>query len=150
ADQSLLGSERVRAMRRLENRVAEMNDLSHFSQSLNSNQKLDELLEIIASDCMRLLQSKDFAIILQEPGTRQMYTAHYVENDRRRRDYEGPDKMLKDPHVQHVLHEGQMILTEETGQGEWLAAPLNAGIETIGLIQSKRRPYQRPYTDRQR
>ncbi len=150
ADQSLLGIERVRAMRRLENRVAEMNDLSHFSQSLNSNQKLDELLEIIASDCMRLLQSKDFVIILQEPGTRQMYTAHYMENERRRRDYEGPDKMLKDPHVQHVLYEGQMILTEETEQGEWLAAPLNAGIETIGLIQSKRRPEQRPYTDRQR
>lgn len=150
ADQSLLGIERVRAMRRLENRVAEMNDLSHFSQSLNSNQKLDQLLEIIASECMRLLQSKDFAIILQEPGTRQMYTAYYVEQDRRRRDYEGPDKMIKDPHVAQVLQLGQMILTEQDERGEWLAAPLNAGSEAIGLIQSKRRPEQRPYTDRQR
>ncbi|MBK9051286.1 MAG: hypothetical protein IPL78_10315 [Chloroflexi bacterium] len=97
ADQSLLGIERVRIMRRLENRVAEMNDLSRFSQAVNTTQELDALLEIIVADSLRLLQCQDFAIILREPGTRQMYTAYYIENSRRRRDYEGPDKLLKDP-----------------------------------------------------
>ncbi|MBK9050170.1 MAG: GAF domain-containing protein [Chloroflexi bacterium] len=149
ADQSLLGIERVRIMRRLENRVAEMNDLSRFSQAVNTTQELDPLLEIIVADSLRLLQCQDFAIILREPGTRQMYTAYYIENSRRRRDYEGPDKLIKDPHIQEVLTTGQMLLVE-SDSGEWLAAPLNAGAETIGLIQGKRGATQRPFTERQR
>lgn len=150
ADQSLLGIERVRAMRRLENRVAEMNDLSRFSQSLNITQGLDQLLDIIVADSMRLLQSRDFAVILHEPGTRLMYTAYYVEDNRRRRDYEGADKLIKDPHVQEVLQTGQMMLTTGSGPGEWLVAPLKTGAEIIGLLQGKRGPDQRPFTDRQK
>lgn len=149
ADQSLLGIDRVRAMRRLENRVAEMNDLSRFSQSLNTTQQLDELLEIITSSCMRLLFSQDFTVVLREPGTRAMYTARYIEANHRRREYEGADKIIKDPHIQQVLSQGQMILTPVTEQGEWLAVPLQAGDEIIGLLQARRSVSQRPFTERQ-
>ncbi|MBK9051285.1 MAG: GAF domain-containing protein [Chloroflexi bacterium] len=45
---------------------------------------------------------------------------------------------------------GQMLLVENPTDGEWLAAPLNAGAETIGLIQGKRGTNQRPFTERQR
>ncbi|MBP7999775.1 MAG: GAF domain-containing protein [Chloroflexi bacterium] len=150
ADQSLLGIDRVRAMHRLENRVAEMNDLSRFSQQLNMTQKLDELLEIIVSSSMHLLHSRNVIFVLREPGTKQMYTAYYVENDRRRRDFEGPDKMIQDPYIQEALTKGQMLQVGNEKEGEWLVAPLNAGTDTIGVLQVRRNPTTRPATDRQR
>lgn len=134
ADQSLIGLERANVIRRLETRVTELDMLSQFSQALNFTIDFDALLELVFTNFQRLLGIDDFFISLQDKATKQIYTIFWLENGERLEEREGSDQVVTDPNVHQVVNMGQMVVKEDEHGRSWIAAPLNAGADTIGAI----------------
>ncbi len=135
-DQSLIGLERANVIRRLETRVSELDMLSQFSQALNFTIDFDALLELVFTNFQRLLGIDDFFISLRDKTTKQIYTVFYLENGERYEDKEGPDQVVTDPTIHQVVNMGQMVVKEDEYGRSWIAAPLNAGADTIGAIHT--------------
>lgn len=135
-DQSLIGMERANVIRRLETRVTELDMLSQFSQALNFTIDFDALLELVFTNFERLLGINDFFISLRDKTTKQIYTVFYLENGERYDDKEGPDQVVTDPAIHQVVNMGQMVVKEDEHGRSWIAAPLNAGADTIGAIHT--------------
>ncbi|MBK8984559.1 MAG: GAF domain-containing protein [Chloroflexi bacterium] len=134
ADQSLIGLERANVMRRLEARIAELDQLSQFSQALNFTIDPDVLLELVFTNYQRLLGLDNFFIALQNPATRQLYAAFVVEQGERLPEREGRHVGVDDPAILQVLQTGQMAdMVDENGRVWWIS-PLNAGAETLGAL----------------
>ena len=149
ADQSLIALERANVMRRLEARVAELDQLSQFSQALNFTIDPDVLLELVFTNYQRLLQIENFFIGLLDEATKKLYAAFVVEHAERLPEREGRHMLVEEPHILEVVKTGQMA----EGSGEdgriWWIAPLNAGAETLGVLytffadESQIRPRQK-------
>lgn len=135
-DQSLIGLERANVIRRLETRVAELDMLSQFSQALNFTIDFDALLELVFTNFQRLLGINDFFISLRDKATKQIYTVFYLEDGERYNDKEGPNKLVTDPSIHQVINMGQMVVKEDEHGRSWIAAPLNAGADTLGAIHT--------------
>ncbi len=135
-DQSLIGLERANVIRRLETRVAELDMLSQFSQALNFTIDFDALLELVFTNFQRLLGIDDFFISLRDKASKQIYTIFYLENGERYEDKEGSDQVVTDPTIHQVVNMGQMVVKEDENGRSWIAAPLNAGADTIGAIHT--------------
>ena len=135
-DQSLIGLERANVIRRLETRVSELDMLSQFSQALNFTIDFDALLELVFTNFQRLLGIDDFFISLRDKVTKQIYTIFYLENGERYEDKEGPDQVVTDSSVHQVVNMGQMVVKEDEYGRSWIAAPLNAGADTLGAIHT--------------
>ena len=136
ADQSLIGLERANVIRRLETRVSELDMLSQFSQVLNFTIDFDALLELVFTNFQRLLGIEDFFISLRDEATKQIYTAFYLEKGERLEEMEGTDKIVTDSTIHQVINMGQMVVKEDEHGRSWIAAPLNAGAETLGAIHT--------------
>ncbi|WP_420628363.1 GAF domain-containing protein [Candidatus Leptofilum sp.] len=135
-DQSLIGLERANVIRRLETRVSELDMLSNFSQALNFTIDFDALLELVFINFQRLLGINDFFISLRDKATKQIYTAFYLENGERYEEKEGSESVVTDPAIHQVMGMGQIVVKEDEHGRSWLAAPLNAGADTIGAIHT--------------
>jgi signal transduction histidine kinase len=134
ADQSILGLERADVIRRLEDRVAQLDQLSQFSQALNFTIEFDDLLELVYTHCQRLLHVHDFFVVIQEPNGMRPYYAFWLENDERLSAKEGPHQVVADERVLQVLQTGQMTVKIMDDGRQCVAAPLNAGADTLGLL----------------
>ena len=135
-DQSLIGLERANVIRRLETRVSELDMLSQFSQALNFTIDFDALLELVFTNFQRLLGIEDFFISLRDKATKQIYTVFYLEDGERYEDKEGADQVVTDPSIHQVVNMGQMVVKEDEHGRSWIAAPLNAGADTLGAIHT--------------
>ena len=135
-DQSLIGLERANVIRRLETRVSELDMLSQFSQALNFTIDFDALLELVFINFQRLLGIDDFYISLRDKATKQIYTAFYLEAGERYEEKEGLAQVVTDPAIHQVVSMGQMVVKEDEYGRSWIAAPLNAGADTIGAIHT--------------
>jgi signal transduction histidine kinase len=136
ADQSLIGLERANVIRRLETRVAELDVLSQFSQALNFTIAFDDLLELVYTNYHRLFAIDDFSISLRDPDTQRVYTAFYVKAGKRIREREGSDRLVDAALVQQVIQTGQMMVTTIEDGRVLMAAPLNAGADTLGVLHT--------------
>jgi signal transduction histidine kinase len=135
-DQSLIGLERANVIRRLETRVAELDMLSQFSQALNFTIDFDALLELVFTNFQRLLGINDFFISLRDKATKQIYTVFYLEDGERYENKEGATRLVTDPSIHQVINMGQMVVKEDEYGRSWIAAPLNAGADTLGAIHT--------------
>ena len=135
-DQSLIGLERANVIRRLETRVSELDMLSQFSQALNFTIDFDALLELVFINFQRLLGINDFYISLRDKASKQIYTAFYLEDGERYEEKEGVEAVVTDPAIHQVMSMGQMVVKEDENGRSWIAAPLNAGADTIGAIHT--------------
>lgn len=149
ADQSLIGLERANVVRRLEERVAELDRLSHFSQALNFTITFDDLLELVYTNCQRLLDVEDFVICLRDVDTQRVYTAFHVERDERVPEREGVYLSADDERITKVMATGQMVAAVDEEGCAWLGAPLNSGADTIGLLYTFSRQPGRHFRERQ-
>ncbi len=149
ADQSLIGLERANVMRRLEARVAELDQLSQFSQALNFTIDPDVLLELVFTNYQRLLLIDNFFIALIDGPTNKLYAAFVVEQGERLTRREGRHVLVENPHIQQVLNTGQTADVKDEDGRIWWIAPLNAGAETLGVLytffshESQIRPRQK-------
>ncbi len=136
ADQSLIGLERANVVRRLENRVAELDLLSQYSQHLNFTIDFDDLLELAFINYQRLLNLDNFVVSWRDLDTERIYTVFYVEDGERVPEREGPAQVVRDSRILQVVQTGQMLTTEDEDGRFWIIAPLNAGADTIGAIHT--------------
>ncbi|HEX6384960.1 MAG TPA: GAF domain-containing protein [Anaerolineae bacterium] len=149
ADQSLIGLERATVIRRLESRVAELDIISQFSQALNFTIELDDLLELVYTNYERLLGIEDLFISLRDRDTGAVYRAFHVEAGERLATREGLNQ-LEDERVAHqVMNTGQMLVKIDEHGRTWMAAPLNAGADTLGVIHTFHRDSSHTFRPRQ-
>jgi signal transduction histidine kinase len=134
ADQSLIALERTSVIRRLEARVAELDQLSQFSQALNFTIDEDVLLELVFTNYQRLLRSGNFFVALQDRATGQLYPAFFVEQGERLTEQEGRQLTLTDAQVRQAMMTGQNVESVDENGRSWWYAPLNAGADTLGVL----------------
>jgi signal transduction histidine kinase len=133
ANQSLIGLERANVVRNLEERVTQLDMMSQFSQALNFTVSFDDLLELVYTNCQRLLGVANFSIIIRDLETKHFYTAFHVMNDERHEELEGRQAVVTDERIERVLATGQLLLAPDN-RPCWMGAPLNAGAETLGAL----------------
>ncbi len=147
ANQSLIALERANVVRRLEMRLVEQDRLSQFSQALNFTLDFDDLLELVYTNYQRMFEVASLYVHLRNRETGALYTAFYVEGDERYTQREGLQQVVQDERLWQTLHTGQMWL-EVADNRSWVMAPLNAGPDTLGILQAEV-PYALQEADRQ-
>lgn len=145
AHQTVIALERANVVRRLQMQVDELAMISQFSQALNFTIDFDALLELVYTNCRRVLDVANFAIALRSPETQHVYCAFYVAGDDRLPGREGPDNHVEDGRVLQVLNTGQSLAEVQEGR-HWLGAPLNAGAVALGVLYTWEAPA--PFTAR--
>lgn len=139
ADHSLIGFERASVVRSLEARVYEQDMLSQFSQALNFTLTLDDMMELVCTNYERLFNLRDFFIYLWDADTNQNYTAFYLEDGERHEEREGITQIVTAPRILEVFDRGQFSTGKFEAGNTWMAAPLKAGRDTLGVIYTYHR-----------
>ncbi|NJN53763.1 MAG: GAF domain-containing protein [Anaerolineae bacterium] len=134
ADHSLIGFERASVVRSLEARVFEQDMLSQFSQALNFTITLDDMMELVFTNYERLFNLHDFFIYLWDADTDQNYTAFYLENDERDESHEGITQVVLEERILDIFQTGQFASGKQEAGNTWMAVPLKAGRDTLGVI----------------
>ncbi|MEM7335540.1 MAG: GAF domain-containing protein, partial [Chloroflexota bacterium] len=134
ADQSLLGLERASVEFQLQERIAELDQLSNFSQFLAFTIDTEDLFELVFTNNQRLLDVDDFYIALKDVDTHKLYHAFYIEKDERIKAKEGVRQSVTNTHVHKAFQSGQVEKWIDSAQDAWIAAPLNVGAETLGAV----------------
>lgn len=149
ADQTLIGLERANMVQHLENRIQEQDKLAQFSQALNFTIDFDDMQELVSINYERMFDLQDFRIYLHNHETNKVYTAFHLERGERYESREGPDKIVEDPYILQVIQTGQMLIRTTASGHEWIAAPLNAGADTLGVLHGFYRDQQHTLSPRQ-
>jgi signal transduction histidine kinase len=137
ADQALLGLERASVVQRLEQRVAELDQLSQFSRTLNFTITLDDMLEVSYTNFHRHFALDDFIVVLWAPAIDRIYPVFYLEDGERLPQQEGTSQSVPEVRLLDILQTGQMqAWTEENGRF-CIATPLNAGARTLGVVLAR-------------
>ncbi|MEZ4644427.1 MAG: GAF domain-containing protein [Chloroflexota bacterium] len=147
ADQSLIGLERANVIYRLEMRIADLDVLSRFSQALNFTIELDDLLELVYTNYYRTFGVDDFYVALRNQSREGVHYVFFLEDGERYPEREGVANYVVDERVDEVMRTGQMLV-EQTADGDWVAAPLNAGADALGALFTICRG--KPFQERQR
>lgn len=134
ADQSLIGFERASVVRRLEARVYEQDLLSQFSQALNFTVELDDMLELVFINYQRMFNLDNFIVTLRDQDTDKLYTAFHLENGERLPEKEGRQHHVDDPKILDIMQSGQYKTGVNEADCIWITVPLNAGPDTLGVI----------------
>jgi len=150
ADQSALAIERATVISDLERRVRELNVLSQVSQAVNFTLNYDDLLELIYAQASKVVDTRQFAIILKDARGVGLVCALYVENDERDGEQENQPWPVDRGLESVVWRTGQPIRTDDylaecrrrevaprarpAARQAWLGVPLNTGAETIGVM----------------
>jgi signal transduction histidine kinase len=137
ADQALLGLERANVVQRLEQRVAELDRLSQFSRTLNFTIILDDMLEVTYTNYERHFDLDDFIVLLWEAGLERIYPVFYLEDGERLLYKEGTGQLVSDPRLETVVRTGQQQHWVEENGCFSIAAPLNAGANTLGVVLAR-------------
>ncbi|MEO8396698.1 MAG: hypothetical protein ABI700_27140, partial [Chloroflexota bacterium] len=131
--------ERAEVVESLEHRVRELDVLSQVSQAVNFTIDLNDLLELIYAQTVRLLDATNFYITLQDPTTNELYHAFFLENDERYTEKEnlhwlpGGDlfsEIVKTAHPISVSNYGAALavrvtsaIYEDPNQQAWMGVP---------------------------
>jgi len=162
-DQSALAIERATMTTDMEKRVRELNVLSQMSQAVSFTVSFDDLLELIYAQTSKIVDTRNFYIILRDLRTSTFRYAFYVENDERDLKREnslwGADRGL----AGEIVRTGQPIRTDEyviecRRRGvpprnrdfkAWMGVPLNAGADAIGVMHVASLTANATFTDEQ-
>jgi signal transduction histidine kinase len=148
ADQSALAVERATVISDLERRVRELDVLSQMSQAVNFTIAYDDLLELIYAQASKIVDTRNFYILLKDTRSAWYTYAFYGENNERVNEEENKPWPGNRGLATEVVRTGQPIRTDDY-LGEcrrrnvpprsrhftaWMGVPLNAGAETIGVM----------------
>jgi signal transduction histidine kinase len=133
--QSLISMERANVVRRLENRISDLDVLTQFSQFLSFTVEQEDLFELVYTNFERLLKIDDFFVALLDEDQGIFYKAFHVERSERLTDqYEGKHCLIESSHVIQVMETGQSQSWQDENGRFWFATPLNAGRKTLGVV----------------
>jgi len=147
-DQSALAVERATVITDLERRVRELNVLSQMSQAVNFTISYDDLLELIYAQTSKIMDARNFYIILKDARGTSFNYAFYVENEERAIEEEGKPWPIGRGLATEIVRTGQPIRTDDyhaecrrrgvpprsKNFKAWMGVPLNTGADTIGIM----------------
>ncbi|MGH2521508.1 MAG: GAF domain-containing protein, partial [Anaerolineales bacterium] len=148
ADQSALAIERATVITDLQRRVKELDVLSQMSQAVNFTLAYDDLLELIYAQASKIMDTRNFRIILKDARGTSFRYAFYVENNERLSDQENQAWPIGRGLASEIVRTGQPVRTDDylaecRRRGvpprakhfkAWMGVPLNAGADTIGVM----------------
>lgn len=163
AAQTALAVERAAVISGLERRVRELDVLSQMSQAVNFTLAYDDLLELIYAQASKVVDTRNFYILLDDAAGLNFSYALYVENDERENAQENQPFAVGRGLASEIRRTGQPIRTDHyleecrrrnvapfsaaaRGQARtaggpsqqyhtaWMGVPLNAGADTIGVM----------------
>jgi GAF domain-containing protein len=130
--------------------VRELNVLSQMSQAVNFTLSYDDLLELIYAQASRVVDTRNFYIILRHPARDTFAYAFFVEDNERENDKENVPWPAGGSLAAEVWRTGQPLRTDDylaecrrrgvtprarrAERQAWLGVPLNAGADTIGVL----------------
>ena len=162
-DQAALAIERSQVVEDLERRVHEMNVLTRVSQGINITIAFDDMLELIYAQTSQVVSTTDLHITLRDTHSGVLYYVFVVENDERISEKENLTIHVSEGLEQEVIKIHRPIVTDdyehecrsrgvlplEKSIFAWLGVPLNAGAETIGVLNLGSRDPSVIYTNDQ-
>jgi len=158
--------ERAEVVESLEHRVRELDVLSQVSQAVNFTIDLNDLLELIYAQTVRLLDATNFYITLQDPTTDELYHAFFLEGDERYTEKENLRWSPGGDLFSEIVRTAQPISVSDYGaalavratsaiyenpnQQAWMGVPMLAGSRTIGVLAAGTPEPGKTYTEEQR
>jgi signal transduction histidine kinase len=148
SSQAAVALGRAQVVTNMERRVHEMNALSRVAQGINITLNFDDILELIYAQTAQIIPSSDFHLTLFNKPGQYAYYAFCLENDERIPDKENIPLLPKTTLDQEVIISRRPIFAQDfssqcqvlgvtpltKGVYAWLGVPLNAGVETIGVV----------------
>lgn len=147
-EQASLAVERAQVVNDLERRVRELDVLAQVAQAVNFTTDPGALLELIYTQCSRLIDTTNFYIILHDPEQRRLSYALFVEGEERSEQHEGqswPDDVGLEAEVVRTARpiRTTSYAAEAVRRGvtpldahkqAWMGVPLNVGARTLGVM----------------
>jgi len=146
ADETVLALGRARTFSDLERRVKELSALSLISQAVNFTLPLDDIFELIYTQTARILDARNFFVVLYDGKREKLRFAFYVEEDERF--YPDEEWPLGVGLTSEIIRTSQPICTDDyaaecarrgvVSGGKpghaWMGVPLMAGDRAAGVI----------------
>jgi GAF domain-containing protein len=148
ADQSALAIERATSISDLERKVKELDVLSQMAQAVSFTVAYDDLLELVYAQATKVVDTRNFYIILKDTRGTSFTYVFYVENNERVPEEERKPWPVGRGLATEVVRTGQPIRTDDYPAEcrrrnvvpgpkpfrAWIGVPLNAGPDTIGVM----------------
>jgi len=157
--------ERAQVISSLERSVRELEVISQVGQAVNFTIELDDLLELLSSQTLRLIDAPYFYIALVDNKTDQLYYAFFLEDDERDKSKENRKWNRGNDLYSDVIKSGQPMLLEDYAQTmqqhnypivfenstirAWMGVPLIAGVNTLGVLAAGTSDPSHTYTEEQ-
>ncbi len=164
-NQMTIAVERAQVVDSLERRVRELGILSRVSQAVNFTGDYDQLLELIGTQTLKLIDGTHSYIALRDPAMNELYYAFVQENGERYEDKENNRWILSHDVVSEVARtsqplrvasftramseRGASIQREDRAIQAWMGVPLIAGSRTLGVLAVGTVETNRPFSDDQ-
>jgi signal transduction histidine kinase len=158
--------ERAEVVDSLEHRVRELDVLSQVSQAVNFTIDLNDLLELIYAQTVRLIDATHFYITLRDPATDELYHAFFLEDGERYNERENLRWPLGGDLFSDVVRSGQPVavvdyaaalesrgaqpIYEDKNVRGWIGVPMLAGSRVIGVLAAGTSEAGRSYSDDER
>ncbi|MCC6804172.1 MAG: GAF domain-containing protein [Anaerolineae bacterium] len=158
--------ERAEVVDSLEHRVRELDVLSQVSQAVNFTIELDDVLELIYAQTIRLIDATHFYIALRVPETNELYHAFFLENGERYTERENLRWSIGSDLFSEIVRSGQPMwvsryadtltqrgtapLFEDPRLKAWMGVPMLAGSQVIGALAAGTTEAGKAYTMEQR
>jgi signal transduction histidine kinase len=161
--QAVLAFERAQVVTNMENRVREMNVLTHIAQGINLSSALDKILDSIYSEAAQAVLADDFYILLTGQDTNQLLPSFMVEEGKRVSQKELRAEDTNFPLEYEVLRLKTAVLianysqecqlrelaAPQTSLLAWIGVPLITGSNVIGVLSLGSRDPAVTYTENQ-
>jgi len=146
ADETVLALGKARTFSDLERRVKELQALAIISQAVNFTLPLDDIFELIYTQTARILDARNFFVVLYDEKREKLRFAFYVEEDERF--YPDEEWPLGVGLTSEIIRTAQPICTDDyaaecarrgvAAGGKpghaWMGVPLIAGDRAVGVI----------------
>ena len=155
--------ERAEVVDSLEHRVRELDVLSQVSQAVNFTIDLDDLLELIYAQSVRLMAATHFYIALRDTAADELYYAFFLENGERYGDKENRRWVFGHDLFSEIVRTGQPTAVTDYGAAlaqrgaqpvfgdasvrAWIGVPMLAGSRVIGVLAAGTTDPERTYGD---
>ncbi len=147
-DQGVLAIERGQMAAEMAQRELEMEVLARVAQGVNITVTLDDIFELIYAQVTQIIPADEFRILLKNSSNSDLVQAFYCRGSERKFELENTSLEQGRTLEIDVLEQGHGMLSDDylsdcrqrnlapltTGVSAWLAAPLNAGADSVGLL----------------
>jgi signal transduction histidine kinase len=149
-NQMTVAVERAQVVDSLERRVRELDILSRVSQAVNFTGEFDQLLELISTQTLKLIDATHVYIALRDPAQNELYYAFFLENGERFEDKENTRWTIANDLISDVVRSGQplrvpsfvkamaergaRIVREDGALLSWMGVPLITGSRVLGVL----------------